>query len=192
MNPMPELNSMLKQLRLSGFLESLEGRNRQAIDTKLAYNALVVQDPKTLSGDERRGCIAEIIGFRFAQLSGSESGPWEIAYGPNSSGTRVDGTEVYFPDVRTIDNEVIEYWIRRSEETPHPTLRARYADLAWEIGKFWNKANPGAPRIALDQAIARRAIDALPGGGGPGNCKRCPPGMAVPGQGPGSRVADQG
>lgn len=47
MNPMPPLESMLKQLRLSGILESLEARNRQAIESKLAYTdflALLIAD----------------------------------------------------------------------------------------------------------------------------------------------------
>ena len=37
MNPIPELVPHLKQLRLCGILDSLEARNRQAIDSKLAY-----------------------------------------------------------------------------------------------------------------------------------------------------------
>ncbi|MDR6496858.1 hypothetical protein J2797_006790, partial [Paraburkholderia terricola] len=37
MNRSPELNTILKQLRLSGVLDSLEQRNRQAIDGQLAY-----------------------------------------------------------------------------------------------------------------------------------------------------------
>jgi DNA replication protein DnaC len=47
MNPIPELTPHLKQLRLSGILDSLEARNRQAIDAKLAYTeflALLIQD----------------------------------------------------------------------------------------------------------------------------------------------------
>ena len=47
MNPMPSLEPMLKQLRLSGVLDSLEVRNRQAIESKLAYTdflALLIQD----------------------------------------------------------------------------------------------------------------------------------------------------
>jgi DNA replication protein DnaC len=47
MNPVPELSPYLKQLRLSGILDSLEARNRQAIDSKLAYTeflALLIQD----------------------------------------------------------------------------------------------------------------------------------------------------
>jgi hypothetical protein len=37
MNPMPEITPMLKELRLSGVMDSLETRNRQAIEEKLAY-----------------------------------------------------------------------------------------------------------------------------------------------------------
>ncbi len=47
MNPIPELMPHLKQLRLSGILDSLEVRNRQAIDDRLAYTeflALLIQD----------------------------------------------------------------------------------------------------------------------------------------------------
>jgi DNA replication protein DnaC len=47
MNPVPELVPYLKQLRLSGILDSLDARNRQALDAKLAYTeflALLIQD----------------------------------------------------------------------------------------------------------------------------------------------------
>ena len=47
MNPMPQLIPMLKELRLSGITDSLEIRNRQAIEDKIAYTdflALVIQD----------------------------------------------------------------------------------------------------------------------------------------------------
>jgi DNA replication protein DnaC len=47
MNPVPELAPYLKQLRLSGILDSLEARNRQAIDSKVAYTeflALLIHD----------------------------------------------------------------------------------------------------------------------------------------------------
>src|SRR5690606_21433990 len=47
MQTIPELTTPLKQLRLSGILDSLDARNRQAIDGKLAYTeflALLIQD----------------------------------------------------------------------------------------------------------------------------------------------------
>jgi DNA replication protein DnaC len=48
LNPVPELAPQLKQLRLSGILDSLEARNRQAIDGKLAYTEFLAM----LIGDE--------------------------------------------------------------------------------------------------------------------------------------------
>lgn len=47
-NPAPELLPQLKQLRLSGILDSLEARNRQALDAKLAYTEFLA----LLIGDE--------------------------------------------------------------------------------------------------------------------------------------------
>jgi len=47
-NPLPELASQLKELRLSGFLGSLEERNRQALEGKLAYTEFLA----LLMGDE--------------------------------------------------------------------------------------------------------------------------------------------
>ncbi len=47
MNPMPELNPMLKELHLSGILDSLDIRNRQAIEQKFSYTdflAMILQD----------------------------------------------------------------------------------------------------------------------------------------------------
>lgn len=48
LNPIPELAPQLKQLRLSGILDSLNTRNRQAIDGKLAYTEFLA----LLIGDE--------------------------------------------------------------------------------------------------------------------------------------------
>jgi len=47
LNPVPELAPNLKQLRLSGILDSLDARNRQAIESKLAYTeflSLLIHD----------------------------------------------------------------------------------------------------------------------------------------------------
>jgi len=47
MHPIPELTPLLKQLRLSGILDSLEARNREAIERKLAFTdflSLLIHD----------------------------------------------------------------------------------------------------------------------------------------------------
>jgi len=77
------------------------------------------------------------------------SGRWGLAWTTRA--------EVHVPDSMQIDAEVIEYWKLRSEQTPHPILRARYADLAWEIGRIWNKGHPGETHIELPRELAQRA-----------------------------------
>ena len=80
MNPATELAPQLKQLRLSGILDSLEARNRQAIDAKLAYTeflALLIQDEvarreqKKFSTRLRRAAFRAtktLEGFEFERL----------------------------------------------------------------------------------------------------------------------------
>jgi DNA replication protein DnaC len=67
MNPMPELTPMLKQLRLSGILDSLEARNREAITAKLAYPeflALLIQDEVARREQKKFNLRIRRAGFR--------------------------------------------------------------------------------------------------------------------------------
>jgi len=67
MHPMPELIPMLKELRLSGVLDSLEQRNRQAIEQKMAYTdflAMVVQDEIARRAQKRLSLALRRANFR--------------------------------------------------------------------------------------------------------------------------------
>lgn len=71
MQPMPQLEPMLKQLRLSGILDSLASRNQQAIQSKLAYTdflGLLIQD-EVARRDQRQ--FAQRL--RKAQVSGDKT-----------------------------------------------------------------------------------------------------------------------
>ena len=71
MNPMPQLEPMLKQLRLSGILDSLLARNQQAIKSKLAYTdflALLIQDEVARRDQRQFGQR-----LRKAQVSGDKT-----------------------------------------------------------------------------------------------------------------------
>ena len=82
LNPIPELIPLLKQLRLSGILDSLPTRNRQAIDGQLAYTdflALLIEDEvarreqKKLSDRLRRAAFRAqktLEDFDFSRLPG--------------------------------------------------------------------------------------------------------------------------
>lgn len=113
-----------------------------------------------LSPDERLGYQAEILGLRFVPVRGDDRGPWDSYFGPIFSGQREDGEIVHVPDAKAVSHKIIDYWKRRSEQTFHPVLRARYADLAWEIGRIWNREHRATERIDLPRDLAQRSIDA--------------------------------
>jgi DNA replication protein DnaC len=71
MNPAPELATQLKQLRLSGFMDSLEARNRQAIEAKMPYTDFLAG----LVGDEiaRRENIRFSMRVRRAQFRATKT-----------------------------------------------------------------------------------------------------------------------
>jgi DNA replication protein DnaC len=67
LNPMPELAPLLKQLRLSGVLDSLAVRNREAIEGKLSYTeflALVIQDEVARREQKKFAARVRRAGFR--------------------------------------------------------------------------------------------------------------------------------
>ena len=77
-NPMPELAPLLKQLRLSGFLDSLAQRNREAIEGKLAYTeflALVVQDEVARREQKKFASRVRRAGFRGEKTLEGRNGP---------------------------------------------------------------------------------------------------------------------
>ncbi len=67
MNPFPELTPMLKELKLSGILDSLDIRNRQAIEEKLPYTdflALLLQDEIARRANRKLNNRIKKAGFR--------------------------------------------------------------------------------------------------------------------------------
>jgi hypothetical protein len=95
MNPIPELSPQLKQLRLSGILDSLEARNRQAIESKLAYTeflALLIGDEIARREQKKFGTRLRRAQFRttktleqfdFTQLP-SSTAPWCMTWPPGA------------------------------------------------------------------------------------------------------------
>jgi len=124
-------------------------------------------DPKTSTPEERTGRFAEIAAWRFMRADGTECEPWGIYWGPLGSGTLADGkTPFYRPDVAEIDEEILAHWIGRAATAKHPVIRSRYADLAWEIGRYLKRSakdrqdSPKPPiTINTPVSLAQAAID---------------------------------
>src|ERR1700735_2828022 len=93
-------------------------------------------DGKDLTESERRGAFAEIEGLHFQRAHDAERRTWGIYWNELASATTVDGKQIYRPDVAQVDSDILAHWISQAESATNAVLRARFADLAWEIGRY--------------------------------------------------------
>jgi lysyl-tRNA synthetase class 1 len=98
------------------------------------------QFPLTLPRQQLEGAIeaenfaawSEILAFTLVGNRTAVS-PWGAFFAPLGSGTDKDGNTVYFPDIADATTAVIDHWAGRARRITHPVLKARYADLVWEL-----------------------------------------------------------
>ncbi|HEY1726386.1 MAG TPA: ATP-binding cassette domain-containing protein [Steroidobacteraceae bacterium] len=81
---------------------------------------------------------------------------------PLSSATDTLGNDQFLPDVAIVDAEIIEQWCSRAQTTRQPLLRARYADLAWEITRY-RKDLARRPDVAMARSAIDGYLDAVEG-----------------------------
>ena len=60
----------------------------------------------------------------------------------------------YYPDIKNITPEMINYWEKRSKEADRPILQCRYSGLVWNFSKKIRNVKP-------DISIAHRFIDSI-------------------------------
>ncbi len=128
-------------------------------------NALhaAIPDANAITDGERRGAYAETLPFGLMTSRGDAS-PWGTYFGPQGSGQRQDGTSVYFPDIAGADTETLAHWMARAQNLTQPILKARYADVAWEMAPLISGArrDPEMARIAIDAYLAAPSLSPAP------------------------------
>ncbi len=97
--------------------------------------------------------ISEELAFLFHAHDHQNPSAWGLYFGPMFSGATRLGDPWDSPSLADVTEDVMVYWSRRAGESAHPIMRARYADLLWELPKEIPTAKPSA-------AMARIAIDA--------------------------------
>ncbi len=128
-------------------------RGCAACDEHMVHESLA-SARKALSNpgeQENLGAWSEVLAFAL-MADRRRSGPWRTYFGPIGSGTKADGSTWYFPDINDAVPEVIDHWAARAKAIVHPVLKARYADLVWDLSRIISKTNPDADmaRIAID------------------------------------------
>jgi len=158
----PEIEAVLSEHdAIVGHLDEweLESALKKSLDAR----------PGELTMPQRRYAWAEIEALRFQRPVTDTRSPWGIYWCALSSGTKPDGTEVFSPDVAQVDDDILEHWKHRAVQFRHPALKARFADLAWEIGRFRRTqsrdtaAASGTAQIEADLPVSlvHVAVDSL-------------------------------
>ncbi|MGO7873697.1 DUF4209 domain-containing protein [Rhizobium leguminosarum] len=98
---------------------------------------------------------ADLVAFA-VQAEQEDRPPWNTYFGPMGSGTDPDGKVVYFPDFRQLTPDIVDHWEQRAEAVMHPVMKARYADLVWDLSRNAADRKPDVrfARIAIESYIA--------------------------------------
>ncbi|MBI3404965.1 MAG: DUF4209 domain-containing protein [Acidobacteria bacterium] len=150
-------------MKIPNFVEELISRYEKREDS---FNEVEIHDALStsrkanpdLDQEEFEGFRAEASAFFFYERRGKDSigGTY---FAPMFSATQADGTRICAPDIKVLNAEVIAYWQQRAKESKHPVLRARYADLVWDMTQSIVGERPDVEfaRIATDAYL--EAVD---------------------------------
>lgn len=119
---------------------------------------------RDLEPPEKRGAFAVVGALNFMSRRTYGTPVWDMHWQPMSSCADDKGHLRHIPGIELAYDETIREWGRRAQAARHPVLRARYADLAWEVAKYRVAAARDNPQAAVpmrpDAVNARLAIDA--------------------------------
>jgi hypothetical protein len=85
-----------------------------------------------LNGDDWKGFLAERSAFLFNGRRNKRS-VWNTYFSPMMTAKRTDDTDLYAPDIKDLDVTAVAHWENRAKACPNPVMRARYADLVWDL-----------------------------------------------------------
>jgi lysyl-tRNA synthetase class 1 len=105
-------------------------------------------DPQIVAGSVREAClklckgslnesehnwlIDEYLPLQLVAESSPNNDPWDSYFCPIGSVTN-SGIVTYFPDPFKTNVTAVEGWKKHARSLTHPVLKARYADVVWEL-----------------------------------------------------------
>lgn len=123
----------------------------------------VLNDVGKFTLEQRRGNFALVAALEFQPRRMYGEPIWEMYWQPLSSAIDKQGRNHFYPDAADVDAEIVLEWSARAQSTHHPLLRARYADLAWEVPKYRGKDIGVRPDVAMARSAVDGYLDAVDG-----------------------------
>ena len=104
-----------------------------------------------LSDEDWAAFLAEWSAFLFIESRRRDS-VWGTYFAPMMTATRLDGSEMCSPDIKELNAETVVHWEERARSVANPVMKARYADLVWDLTAAIasRKPSPEYGRTAID------------------------------------------
>jgi lysyl-tRNA synthetase class 1 len=104
-----------------------------------------------LSDEDFKAYVVERSAFFFRAHAGDRS-VWGTRFGPMAEWTMADGTAGCEPNIAKFDGSAVSHWEERAHFVESPVMRARYADLAWDLARTITGKRPSykLAQIAID------------------------------------------
>lgn len=110
--------------------------------------------PEIPDSDPSIELLAESMAFDFCENYPDKVPGWGTYYGPKITMGNDDGTYTEYPSLTRVDAGILDHWITKAHESKHPVLRARYADLVWDLTQPTTDSRP-------DVSMAHISIDSI-------------------------------
>jgi lysyl-tRNA synthetase, class I len=112
------------------------------------------QELGQLEAAENLGAWAEVLAFALVGARTQES-PWNTFFAPIGTLMGKDGSVQYSPDIAGTPPSVLGHWAERAKSLTHPVLKARYADLVWDMAAAIGgvRRDPNMARVAIDSYV---------------------------------------
>ncbi|MCG5054492.1 MAG: DUF4209 domain-containing protein [Myxococcales bacterium] len=147
-------------VELSALLHDVEGQ-----DVEADYHdvAAVFEGALREIGDhdhpDKEKIRSEYIAFSFTEQL-IEPADRSTHFGPQFSYTTNEGSAGEFPPLTAVTEGVVAYWTDRAQTTRNDVLRARYADLVWDLSR---PATGRRPNIRLAHAAIDASLECVRG-----------------------------
>lgn len=136
---------------ITAALESFDHRAGPCTEHEISSAIQAVRAPSgQVTEAENSGAWAELLAFSLT--GGARENPWNTYFGPHSTQEDAAGKRYYTPNLEGVGPEFIAHWAQRADAVGNPILKARYADLCWDLGRRITGAKPAIrfAHLAID------------------------------------------
>jgi hypothetical protein len=114
---------------VENILSSFERRTDPYMEVEIADSLrAALKGQGKLNDEDLKGFIVEWSAFLFFESRNKES-VWGTYFAPMMSAKKEDGTALFSPDIKDLDDGTVAHWEERARTCANPVMRARTPTL---------------------------------------------------------------